>query len=740
MLRPFQILLSVSVLIVGCQSAPRYASVPEAIKCRDTTRLRQILDADPRLSRRRQPLNVAASENSVAAARLLIERGADVNARGSGQDHALFPAARSGAAGVVRLLLAHGANVNATDSFGSTPLHAAAGSGHDGIVRLLLQAGANPLARDTNMDESALDRAVKGGHATTAALLLAAGASATATNAGPNSVLHLAVRNGDFATVALLLAHGANPNGRGGNGAAPLHLAAVNDRRALARLLIAKGADVNARDADRLTPLHWAATAESRATVRYLLAQGAEDDIWSAAILGHTRRVRQLLQRSPSLANASDGLGLTALHRAAEAGHQAIVEVLLAAGAGINAMSYASATPLTCAAAAGHYALVEYLVAKGANPRGTGDWTPLHAAASHGRTDTIQLLLRHGAAVNAAPSAGITPLHVAAKSGHAQATALLLRHGANVNARQDDAGQTPLHLAVARHHRWNRTVEVLLRAGADARVQTTGLHAGITPLQKAVNNDDQHSLQLMLTVGQHLRISDPELRDALFEARNHPGIALWLLRAGVPVNSTNKWMLLAHAYPQPDPRIANWLWRSGLDPNCTVGIPLLVHAVIYGNRDLMQMLLRRGANPNQKTEGGDTALGSAIRTDFCEFDAAEWLVDIGTDVNAPSQVFGYPLAQAAGAARPKLVAQLLACGANVRAADIDGRTALHRAVFRTDDPVTRNLQRQVVQLLLAAGADTQAKDKQGQTALDLANKCGKLELAVLLQQPSPPPP
>ena len=46
------------------------------------------------------------------------------------------------------------------------------------------------------------------------------------------------------------------------------------------------------------------------------------------------------------------------------------------------------------------------------------DRYPLHYAAQDGLSDIIELLLKHGARVNAATSEGYTSLHIAAENGH----------------------------------------------------------------------------------------------------------------------------------------------------------------------------------------------------------------------------------------------------------------------------------------------------------------------------------
>lgn len=93
-------------------------------------------------------------------------------------------------------------------------------------------------------------------------------------------------------------------------------------------------------------------------------------------------------------------------------------------------------TSLHLAALAGHEALVDLLLspAFGCDPTASRNnrFTPLHAAAMHGRAAICGRLIGHGAAVNAQTSPqGYTPLHSAAYAGHLDAIRVLLANGSD---------------------------------------------------------------------------------------------------------------------------------------------------------------------------------------------------------------------------------------------------------------------------------------------------------------------
>ena len=167
------------------------------------------------------------------------------------------------------------------------------------------------------------------------------------------------------------------------------------------------------------------------------------------------RRIQQLIQNSPDLVNAP-GVGAegTLLCAAAEKGQLRVAQFLLDHGADVQRQ-----LPLSRAASAGHKAMVELLLHAGAQVNATGGdgQTALYRAAGRGYLSVIEILLAAGADVNVRAENGRTPLTLAVEKNAVPAAALLLAHGADPNivcGARNNVAETratvgaPLHLAL----------------------------------------------------------------------------------------------------------------------------------------------------------------------------------------------------------------------------------------------------------------------------------------------------
>lgn len=110
---------------------------------------------------------------SFCISRILIESGAQVNARNKDRSTALMKAAAAGELDTAKFLLHHGSLIDTKNAHGCTALMLAAGHGKKELVKLLLSAGADYTAREKN-GLTAAEIAVDNGHTDVAATVLTA--------------------------------------------------------------------------------------------------------------------------------------------------------------------------------------------------------------------------------------------------------------------------------------------------------------------------------------------------------------------------------------------------------------------------------------------------------------------------------------------------------------------------------------------------------------------------------------
>lgn len=331
--------------------------------------------------------------------------------------------------------------------------------------------------------------------------------------------LKIAAERGYAGVVSYLLRKGANPNFTGNSSGAftAVHWASTPD---VLNLLLKAGGDIRYSE-----KAHW-----------------GRQPIHFAALMGWPSAVQWYIDHGVSPAVTTTE-GETPLHFARD---QAVAEVLLKAGADVNARTIDTtrrftvrglpggsgsstpkyATPLHYAARARRTSLVKYLLNSGADPdirdsegrlpvdfaaesgsleafkvlwpasRETDAAFALRLAAGSGETEVCRHLLALKADPNVAGKNGWTALHKAAFDGHAEVVRLLLAAGAKTDVTVND-GETPLILA-SRAYGNVETIRALLDAGASVEAKT---EAGRSALHEAASAGKAGVVELLLARG-----------------------------------------------------------------------------------------------------------------------------------------------------------------------------------------------------------------------------------------------
>jgi len=253
-------------------------------------------------------------------------------------DTKFMEAVQHGDRDIVKLLLKKGADVNAADKFGKTALMMASEKGYKEIMEMLLAKGADVNAKG-KPGKTALMIATENGYEQVVKLLLAKGADVQAQEVLGNTALMMAFEKGYKEIMEMLLAKGADVNKKNYFNETALIMAANNGYKEIMEKLLAKGADVNAKNKDSKTALMAASEKGYKEIVEMLLAKGAD-------------------------VNAKGKPGKMALMIAVENGYKEIVEMLLAKGAAVNAKDKDGKTALMAASEKGYEEIVKLLLAE----------------------------------------------------------------------------------------------------------------------------------------------------------------------------------------------------------------------------------------------------------------------------------------------------------------------------------------------------------------------------------------
>ena len=285
------------------------------------------------------------------------------------------------------------------------------------------------------------------------------------------------------------------------------------------------------------TPLSWAARNGRTSFVELLLQTTNIDErdekgrtaVSKAAESGHEAVVRLLIEKGATF-EPDDQYQNTPLHLALSNGHETVALLLIEKGEDINAKSAIGITPLYEASGRGLEALARLLIKKGAdvNAGDNGGWTPLHQASNKGHEALARLLIEKGADVKGRARGGLTPLHLASMTGYEALARLLIERRADVNA-GDNGGWTPLHQASNKGH--EALARLLIERGADVNARDI---ARSTPLHLASDEGHEALARLLIEKGAAVNGTDVYESTPLHWARyfGHKAVEMLLVDKG----------------------------------------------------------------------------------------------------------------------------------------------------------------------------------------------------------------
>ena len=437
--------------------------------------------------------------------------------------------------------------------------------------------------------------------------------------------------------------------------------------------------------------------------------QGTTDPVILATLSGSMGALSARLRiHDPG---ARDKNGWTALHFAAAQGLLDKMELLLGAGAPINAGDRDGYTPLIVAIGHRQQDAARRLIRAGANVgrRTSEGYKGIHYAALLNQPEVLRALIGAGASIESKAKNNQTPLLAAAAGGSVHAVRVLLERGANPYAERRRGGV----LAAAAMSGHRAVVELLL---AKKKIDRKTINLA---LAAAVSQGRLHTARTLLS-----HDADPSF------ITRHEGNDLHIifLAAGAGFEST-----------------ANALLDHGASGHVTgPNKGNLMHlASILGMPSLASRLLEQGVSIHTTLDGGHTPLHLASTEGHAK--VVSVLLDAGADLEAVNDNSETPLLAASSAGYAEVVRRLLLGGASVKARNANHETALlladtlrRFAIVESPLPATisgyQSSAPKIIESLLASGADPNATSLNGQTALHVAALFGDVASVQLLIQ------
>lgn len=398
--------------------------------------------------------------------------------------------------------------------------------------------------------------------------------------------------------------------------------------------------------------------------------------------------------------DASSSVDPSMFFRAVKSGKTELVRAFLSKGMNPDAVDSSGDTALHIAARNNKTPdVVRVLLDAGADPLKTGGndaLTPLETAVNYGNVSVVDVLAREGGYSVGHKVDGWSMLHRACKKGKPAIVAALLAAGADANDRTDN-GSTPLLIAVQQ-----RLTDLAL-ALLDFPDVVRGMneyHAATDQLRRsafmlAVERGDQKVIRKMLENG-----ADVNAKDA---AGNTP---------------------LHNAIVKGDPDIVALLVQFSADVNRGKVPPLVLTCqtpeirMAFTKRRIVDILLDAGADADLcDKQTGMTALHAALLSRDGA-DAASSLIAAGANTEIYDHDGMTPIFYALSKPQEAILQELIDKGANIEARERQGgRTPLVAAAYSMTHP-------HAVKTLLDAGADARAIDAEGNSAMYYLRKTG----------------
>ena len=381
---------------------------------------------------------IAAFTNNRDMIEVLAEGKANMNIKDKNGKSVLMWAVENDKKEVANELIKHGANINLMDNKKRTALMSAVLADKPRMVHMLVKNNAKIDLKDSEGNSPILVAASRG-NIGLVKLFLEHGSFVNSSDMFGNTPLLISLHKNFDDITELLLSKGADLNKANNNGETPLIVAAKKGHIKFVKTFTETGASIDTTDKNGDTALILAKRENRHDVVLYLLNKEAliekrseQDELMAYATLNRYHDILEnLVQRQISV-NRRFTDGLFPLWYAVRNGDARMIDMLLAAGADLEAKSKDGETVLLYACAKREEQVVLTILNKGANYNilDKQKSTPLMIAAGRGFEHVVQFLISKKVDINAKDDKGRTALTRAQYTGNYQIADMLKRAGA----------------------------------------------------------------------------------------------------------------------------------------------------------------------------------------------------------------------------------------------------------------------------------------------------------------------
>lgn len=497
-------------------------------------------------------LHYICASGDIELVRMALSRGANPNMELFEEAPPLCAACHTGNLELVRLLLDHGADITGHGSEETSCIDNAIMSGNQTLVEHL-ETIEQQKKLDLDPQKIRLLIALYFGHNHLIDYYIAKKYPVNTPSRSAKNTLLIAAQNGCISLITYLLDQQTDIHSRDEKGNTPLHLACRHNHPAAARALLVRGANAALRNLNGQTSFDIVVSSLRWTACSPPFRLPATDISTHAA------------KNTPSHSPENAPENTHTLHQACQNGDETTVARLLRSGTDPNARDNEGNTPLHTSHPDSE-TIPELLILHGAsvNARNAQQQTPLQHACETYAPRKIAALLHHGANPNQTDTEGNTPLMQTCKSDYKlEMSDILIRHGAATDI-ANRAGETPLSIAM--EHGNLPAFAHLLRQGADP--DFTPAPDTPTLLQNNCHDEKLPYLHLLLQHGADVSATTPEGRTALHHAASISAnrVALLLLTCGADPNALDNDGSPPLSYNPDSPGTIHILLSYGANP------------------------------------------------------------------------------------------------------------------------------------------------------------------------------